>query len=319
MKELNSNNLEGLFQSQLEVWPQARNNYQALANVKRKPLCVNNFEIQVQFNAARIVSSAAKVDDQSIKERRCFLCDQNRPKVQEGLLYKGIGGNEYIVLINPFPIFPKHLTIPDVDHEDQLFSGRVRDMISLSQELSEYVIFYNGPKCGASAPDHMHFQAGNKGFLPIETDLSKLPVRDLFKRDNIRISLLESFVKGAFVFESDSQETISQWVEKFYALLPVPDGESEPMMNVLAWQEQDVYRVVVFVRKRHRPACFFAEGDDNILLSPASVDLGGVFITPLEKDFEKITAADVELILEEVCIDEQEVNRLIETIDKNFK
>lgn len=318
MESLNSNNLDGLFTSQLEIWPQARNNYNALSSVQKKTLTVNGFEVQVHFNAARIVSSIAKVDEKSIKERKCFLCEENRPKIQEGLLYRGESGSEYIALINPFPIFPKHLTISETRHVDQLVLGRIGDMLGLCEELGEYVIFYNGPKCGASAPDHMHFQAGNKGFLPIEYNFNSIQKSKVYKDDKVTISLLDSFVNGAFIFESHSLQELSEYFEKFYKLLPLQQNEQEPMMNIIAWKEDLTYRLIVFVRRKHRPECFFIEGDANILLSPASVDLGGVFITPLEKDFEKITASDLEMIINEVCIANADSRFLKEMINANF-
>ena len=158
---LNSENLAALFKEQLSSWEQARDNYKALENVIVKEVSVGGFPFKVQFNPARIVSSSAKVDKKSIKERKCFLCSENRPQVQRGLdfVYEKERENPYTVLINPFPIFPKHLTIPMVAHKDQLIGGRMGAMLSLAKELQDFTLFYNGPKCGASAPDHFHFQA----------------------------------------------------------------------------------------------------------------------------------------------------------------
>ena len=158
--------VEKLIQEQLIEWPLVSQNFAALGKVQSKDITVGHVEYRAQLNPARIVSSAAKVDTKSIQERKCFLCAQNRPKEQKGVRYK-----QYEILINPFPIFPRHLTIPDINHVDQKISNRIADMLDLARELDDYVIFYNGPKCGASAPDHMHFQAGNKGFMGIETDV----------------------------------------------------------------------------------------------------------------------------------------------------
>jgi len=243
--------------------------------VKIKTLDVNGHLYKVQFNPARIVSSAAKVDPESIRERKCFLCSENRPPEQKGVPFKG----QYTILINPYPIFPRHLTIPSLEHMPQLIAPRFGDMLDLAQELDDYVVLYNGPKSGASAPDHFHFQAGNKGFLPIENDRNWENV--------IRI-------------ESGNKQEMLNRFQQIYESLPLQPDDIEPMLNILTWYERGKWTTSVFPRKKHRPACYFAEGDANLLISPAAVDMGGVFITPLEKDFEKITAENVADILEEV-------------------
>jgi len=269
------NKVNQLFKDQLNEWELAKNNYQALNRVKVKTLVVNGKEYKVQFNPARIVSSAAKVDAQSIQERKCFLCAENRPPEQNGIPFKG----RYTVLVNPYPIFPRHLTIPAIEHTPQRIASRFGDMLDLAQQLDDYVIFYNGPKCGASAPDHFHFQAGNKGFLPIE------------KNRNIH---------NVIIIESDNKEEAVNHFKKIYASLPLVPDDAEPMMNILVWYEAAKWIVCIFPRKKHRPSCYSATGEANLLISPAAVDLGGVFITPLEKDFEKITAENISEILYEI-------------------
>jgi len=243
--------------------------------VKEKTLLVDGREYKVQFNPARIVSSAARIDAQSIRERKCFLCAENRPPEQNGIPFN----ERYTILVNPYPIFPRHLTIPALEHTPQRIASRFGDMLDLAQQLDDSVVFYNGPECGASAPDHFHFQAGNKGFLPIEKN------RNRYNAINI---------------ESDNkEELLDRFRQVYYSMEQKPEN-SEPMMNVLAWYENDRWIVCIFPRKKHRPACYSAEGEANLLISPAAVDLGGVFITPLEKDFLKITAEDIIQILKEV-------------------
>jgi len=264
-----------LFDEQLTNWKLARENYNSLKQVKVKTLFVDGREYKVQFNPARIISSAAKVDAQSIKERKCFLCAENRPPEQNGIPFKG----RYTVLVNPYPIFPRHLTIPAVEHTPQRIDSRFEDMLDLARQLDNYVIFYNGPKCGASAPDHFHFQAGNKGFLPIEKDRGRY---------------------NMICIESDKKAELLDRFRQIYDTMEQKSEDEEPMMNLLVWYEGDKWVVCIFPRKKHRPACYSATGDDNLLISPAAVDLGGVFITPLEKDFEKITAEDIDKILHEI-------------------
>lgn len=313
---LNSENLAALFKEQLSSWEQARDNYKALENVIVKEVSVGGFPFKVQFNPARIVSSSAKVDKKSIKERKCFLCSENRPQVQRGLdfVYEKDRENPYTVLINPFPIFPKHLTIPMVAHKDQLIEGRMGAMLSLAKELQDFTLFYNGPKCGASAPDHFHFQAGNRGFLPMEQQISVLDRESIFKRDHTSVWAVKTVFNGLFAIESKEIDLANQLFEKVFSVLPVKEGEPEPMVNILCWYNNGQYTILLYVRERHRPSHYFASGHSNILLSPASVDLGGVFITPLEKDFNKLNDILIKEILDQICISKEENRQIINKI-----
>jgi len=263
-----------LFEEQLSEWELAKKNYNALEQIKTKTLVADGREYRIQFNPARIASSAAKVDAQSLRERKCFLCSNNLPPEQRGISFK----EKYTILVNPYPIFPRHLTVPAVEHTPQLIASRFGDMLDLAQQLDDYVVFYNGPKCGASAPDHFHFQAGNKGFLPVEKN------RDKYK---------------AISIESDNKEELLEHFQQIYDSLPLRPDDTEPMMNILTWYELHQWMVCIFPRKKHRPSCY-GEGETDLLISPGAVDLGGVFITPLEKDFLKITAEDIANILTEL-------------------
>jgi hypothetical protein len=269
------NKVDQLFEDQLNNWELAKRNYKALEQVQVKTLDVDGRSYRVQFNPVRIASSAAKVDPQSIRERKCFLCSDNRPPEQKGIPF----GEQYTVLVNPYPIFSRHLTVPTVEHTPQRIASRFGDMLDLAQQLDDYVIFYNGPKCGASAPDHFHFQAGSKGFLPIENE-----------RNWENILRIES---------EDRQEMMDRF-QTIYDTLPLQPDDTEPMLNILTGYGNGKWTTRLFPRKKHRPACYFAEDDANRLISPASVDMGGVFIAPLKKDFEKITAKDIAGILDEV-------------------
>ncbi|MHB9055030.1 MAG: DUF4922 domain-containing protein [Paludibacteraceae bacterium] len=287
-----------LLSDQLSVWETARNNYEALKHVKMKELNINGVPFKVQFNPARIVSSGAKVDAKSIQERKCFLCAENRPKEQEGLPF----GEHYTILINPFPIFPKHFTIPANEHVPQQILSRYEDMLALAEYMSDCLIFYNGPKCGASAPDHVHFQAGNKGFLPIEKEWKNHLDETISETENISLFSI-NYGFPAFVIQTNDKHSGTKMFEKIYNNLEIKDEETEPMMNILAWMENKKLVTIIIPRSKHRPDCYFAEGEKNRLISPASVDLGGVFITPKEKDFDKITEKDIAEILSEVCLD----------------
>lgn len=302
--------IHNLLTEQLSSWETARDNYAALSGVQVKELNVNGIPYKVQFNPARIVSSGAKVDAKSIKERKCFLCPANLPTVQKGIPF----GGHYNILVNPFPIFPRHLTIPETEHVDQRIAPRFGDMLELAKALTEYTIFYNGPKCGASAPDHAHFQAGNKGFMPIEKDWHGQIAGKIADYGSAALWYLNDTPRTTLVIESPSKADTAALFDIIYRSLDVKPDETEPMMNVLAQYEADRWTVFIFPRAKHRPACYTAEGEARLLSSPASVDMGGVFITPVEKDFQKITAEDVAQILSEVCLSDEDFRRIRQEI-----
>lgn len=306
--------INSLLTEQLASWETARNNYAALSGVQVKELNVCGIPYKVQFNPARIVSSGAKVDAKSIKERKCFLCPANLPPQQKGIPFEG----HYNILVNPFPIFPRHLTIPETAHVDQRIAVRFGDMLDLARQLTDYTIFYNGPKCGASAPDHAHFQAGNKGFMPIEKDWRSQVAGKVADYGQATLWYLNDAPRTTLVIESSDRKTAQKLFDIVYHSLPVKPGEDEPMMNILALYEEKKWIIFIFPRARHRPACYTARGDANLLSSPASVDLGGVFITPVEKDFLKITAEDVAQILSEVCLAPSEFQQLRQRIKEQI-
>jgi hypothetical protein len=302
---LYSEKVNGLFSSQMREWDQARVNYLQLERVKTRMLDFSGFEILVQFNPERIRSSAANVDAKSIGARTCFLCSKNRPSQQRGLTFK----RSFTVLVNPFPIFTRHLTISSELHTDQRILQNFGSMLSLAEAIPDYVIFYNGPQCGASAPDHLHFQAGNRGFLPIETDFSGGKFTKLISdKPGVKIWNWSGYLRGIVTLRgSESEKLISvfnHFFKKFSAFQP---DKPEPMLNILAYYNPDGWVVHLIPRKLHRPTQFFGEGIDQILLSPASVDLGGVIITPREEDFNKIIASDIADIFNQVCINENEI------------
>lgn len=312
MTRIKSAQADKLIADQIAVWPQAAGNFEALKGVRVKDVDVDGMHVKVQFNPARIVSSSAKVDAKSLKERKCFLCGANRPAVQEGLPWGE--DDRYTVLINPFPIFPRHLTIPDNSHVDQLIVDRAKDMMELALDLDEYTVFYNGPKCGASAPDHMHFQAGNSDFLTIEENLQNADLKTVAVDGESILALVDEQPMRVFVIDTDNPETGARLFRRLYDAMTVPEGEREPMMNILCYATPFGVRMVVIPRKRHRPSFYGTEGDDCMLLSPASVDMGGVFITPLEKDFNRLDADTIKKVFDELCLSKEEIDALAENV-----
>lgn len=310
---VNSIQINEFLEGQLAVWPTAANNFEALKGVKVKDLDVDGMKIKVQFNPARIVSSSAKVDAKSLKERKCFLCAANRPAVQTGIDWGKDG--KYIILINPFPIFPRHLTIPDQRHVDQLIVDRIEDMMDLASELDEYTVFYNGPKCGASAPDHMHFQAGNSDFLTIGETLEGTELKTLAEDGDATLALVDTLPLNLFVIDAADHAAGARLFRRLYDAIPVPEGEKEPMMNILCYSTPAGERLVVIPRKRHRPSFYGTETDEQMLISPASVDMGGVFITPLEKDFNRVDENVIRRIFEELCLSNDEIDEIAARIN----
>jgi len=272
-----SNEVNQLFEEQLKNWELARNNYKALEQVKVKTLYVNGLPYKVQYNPERENRDKAVKIESTHEKKPCFLCSHNLPAVQRGIPFK----ENYIILINPFPIFPQHLTIPELKHTPQLIASRFSDMLDLAQVLDNYTIFYNGPKCGASAPDHFHFQAGNKGFLPIESDNNWHNV--------IRV-------------ESENKQKMLDRFQQIYDSLPLQPNEPEPMLNILTWYKNGQWTTCIFIRKKGRPNCYDKEGDEQLKVNPASVELGGVFITVRLEDFIKITEKNISDILKEICV-----------------
>lgn len=308
-----SNQARVLLKSQLQEWELAEKNYKGLEGVRTKAIQLpGGSKVEVQYNPERMRSSAAKVDAKSIQSRPCFLCNKNRPAEQRGILYD----EKYTILVNPFPIFPEHFTIPCIEHTDQLISGHFEAMLNLAMKLDEFTLFYNGPKCGASVPDHFHFQAGNKGFMPIEADYRKGDfVQLLGEKNGVQVLNWNNYHRAIITLDSISVIGVAEIFNQIYELLAADHhNASEPMMNILAYSEDGRLIVHIFPRILHRPDCYFAEGDKQLLLSPASVDLGGVFITPREEDFNKISKNEIVAILQQVCLDEKSTQKIIGTI-----
>jgi hypothetical protein len=298
--------VSSLFQEQISSWKLARANYEGLKTIRTKTFSFGNFEVIVQFNPARIVSSGAKVDAKTIAERNCFLCAENRPTEQ-----LGVETGNYIILVNPFPIFPQHFTIPRKEHTDQQIKPYFADLLKLAKALDDYIIFYNGPRCGASAPDHMHFQAGTKDFLPLLADYKRLkPTQGelVDESENYQLYTLKDYLRTVYCIESDTIGSAQQIFENLYtgwqestpsSLLFGEEIQKEPMMNIVCSYEDCIWYTFIFPRGNFRPWQYTAEGDRQLLVSPATVEMSGVFITPVESHFERITKEDIESILKQ--------------------
>jgi ATP adenylyltransferase/5',5'''-P-1,P-4-tetraphosphate phosphorylase II len=292
-----------LFHEQVTNWELARNNYAGLKKVRTKSVDFGDFEVKVQFNPARMVSSGAKVDAKTIAERKCFLCAENRPNEQ-----KAVDFGDYEILVNPFPIFPEHFTIPHKNHIAQQIKPYFQDMLALAEVLDDFLIFYNGPQCGASAPDHLHFQAGTKNFLPLVNDYKQLKNTHadlLVTTERAQLYQMKNYLRKVYCIESTDMESAKESFEKLYNHLSLilSKGEgTEPLMNIVCTFDSGKWYTFVLPRKTFRPWQYTAEADQQLLISPATVEMCGIFITPVESHFERITKEDIASIFQQVSL-----------------
>ncbi|MCR4773155.1 MAG: DUF4922 domain-containing protein [Prevotella sp.] len=309
------------FSQQLSAWDDCRQHFADLKNVKTKNLTTTDDSLlKLQFNPARMVSTGAKIDKKSLAKRPCFLCDENRPKEQSSLLFD----DKLKVLVNPYPILPQHFTLPAICHTKQNIGMLYAEMRRVLTEHKSLMAFYNGPKCGASAPDHAHLQMGTSGLLPLQTEWGRLS-RNMEKiasyGENDALYLIKDFVVPVFAIRTQTAEGDSHLfdilyssLEKFYAK---PD--EEPMMNIVAWYRDNDYVCVVIPRMKHRPDCYFKEGKEQILVSPGALDMAGMIITPREKDFNGLSAVEAESILKECGITNEDADKIVALINDEEK
>jgi len=297
-----------LFEDQLSSWPTLGANWEKLGEAQVKEFDFDGYSIRVQCNPKRIVSSAAKVDKASIEKRPCFLCTEHRPPEEKNVWFE----DSYEILCNPFPIFREHFTIARHEHVPQVIEPEFGSFLELSRALPDLALFYNAPNCGASAPDHMHFQAGNRGFMPIEKELSVLKAKYgkvIYEDAQMEVLAVDDGLRRFHVVESANKEHLKQYADYAFQLIRDLQHGEEPMINMLSYYSAG-WQVLLFPRNKHRPWQYFEEGDANILLSPASVDMGGTLITPLEKDFLKITQEDIVDIFYQVSLSAEHFSEL---------
>ncbi|MBK7104685.1 MAG: DUF4922 domain-containing protein [Ignavibacteriae bacterium] len=307
-----SQKVKALLNQQKANWELVKTNFDSLLNVKTKNFAFQNSEIKIQFNPSRITSTSAKVDKKSIEERKCFLCLENLPSEQKGILFK----NDYLILCNPYPIFKRHLTIPNLKHIPQNIENSFIDLLELSQELSEkFFVFYNGPKCGASAPDHLHFQAGLKNEIPIYKNYLNIKHENqniIFQDSYVKVILTDNGIQNFVIIESSDKIKLQKKFSKIYkSAKQILNTNEEPLINVLSFFEENIWKVIVFFREKHRPTQYFDEGEKQLLVSPASVDLGGLIITPREEDFSKIIKDDVKDIFNQVILNRTKLKKIL--------
>lgn len=312
------NQIDKFVKDQLSVWPLAAENYRSLKKAGSKVLSIGGLPVTVQLNPCRRISSEASLDKESINRRPCFLCPENRPAEQTNMEFEGRKGRRYRVTLNPYPIFPSHLVISSFEHTPQSIWHRYQDLLDFVRENNEYLGFYNGPESGASAPDHMHFQACPQGLTPLQNRVDELLAagddKTLDYLTNVkeaRLFHLNEYARGVFVL---CGATAKSTAKLFYRLLdcaPVPDGSSEPKMNIIAWCHEGEYRTAVIFRERHRPHNYSSSGADHLAMSPGCADLAGVYVTTREEDFDKLDAGLLSQVVREIAASEETEKEII--------
>ena len=304
--------LEDFFARQLAQWPDAEARYDALSSVS-----VRTFEngLALQYNPARAVSTAAKVDAASLASRPCFLCPANRPMQQMSLRALG----SLTVLVNPFPILPFHFTIAKNTHTPQRINALFADMLHLSRSWQGMALFYNGAKCGASAPDHAHLQAVRAADVPLLNEQWNAAIEEcmqpVYIAEGSALYRVDDYVVPLFVIVANCVSEAVELMNGLVAALPMVDGEEEPRMNVIcSYSPSQGYVVAVIPRAKHRPACYDADGNAQRIVSPGTLDMAGLLITPRKCDFDDITADEAVALLREVAIDEITADEICENI-----
>ena len=305
-----SSPLQRFFDRQLRLWPEALRRYRDLSDVQTKELHVGQLTLAAQWNPARIRSTGASITKEALDKRPCFLCPENRPKEQ---ISEALFTPNSSLLVNPYPILPMHFTLPTQDHQPQRIRPLYGTMLSLLTKYEELTVLYNGPKCGASAPDHAHLQAGSTGILPLQKEWPRLArsLQPLLQpSDDTLLARIDDYPCPALLIRSKKQKASEQLFERLYDALPLQEDDEEPMMNIVAWRDGDSFLSVVFPRRKHRPDCYYQQGVEQYVISPGAIDMAGLFITPRQEDFLKLNAERAVAILQECAISQEELDRL---------
>lgn len=309
MKELNK-----FIKDQLSVWQLASSNFRALKTAPSREVDVFGLKCRIQYNPRRVISSTADTSPAAIASRKCFLCADNRPKEQFHLGFEGRKGRNYHIQINPYPIFRGHLVIVRDEHIPQEIWHHFPDMLDFAAKYKDYLVFYNGPSSGASAPDHLHFQAIPKHNLSLEDVVDEFldhPGEPLATVKDASLYKFDGYARGVFALKATTSKSLAKL---FYRLLDCTDrgkGEEEPMFNLYAYVKNGEYRTIVVMRSAKRSHHFYSKGADHLTISPGAADIAGLFVAPFREDYDKADTALLEELLSEVCISEDEQNMIV--------
>lgn len=330
--------IEKFAHDQFSVWPELASAFRALKSARTRQLPLGGLNVTLQYNPERIASSVAEVDPESIAKRKCFLCTENRPEIQRFFPFEGRKGRRYEVIMNRYPIFANHLVICSADHTEQSIWHRYVDMLDMAREMDGYIVYYNGPSSGASAPDHMHFQACPKGYLPLERSVDRLlriiaasetesgvpnksercdvpsqiaaDIEYIASVQDAQLFHYKHFTRGVFALRARTSKSMAKMFYRLLDCAPFIGDEKEPRFNVFTYFSEGEYRSFVVLRSKVRSRHFYAEGEDHYVISPGAADVAGFVPVPREEDFERIDKDTLADIISEVSISE-EVERKI--------
>jgi hypothetical protein len=291
--------VEALFKRQVRAWPQLAKGIEGLARAETRSVRIDGFDIFIRHIPHRIGSTTAAVDRESVAHRPCFLCRENLPAEEEGLPF----GTDFMLYCNPFPIVDRHLTIAHRSHTAQRIVSQFGTMLDLAAALPGYFIIYNGPECGASAPDHMHFQAGLRNLLPIEKDTA-----------GVAGPTVPNYARRTLLFRERNRSVLIDRVEAAIDLLARTTGKTgEPLLNIASVHDRDEWTTYLFPRRKHRPDVFHT---GELTVSPAAIDLCGMFVVPVERDFQKITGEAIIAIFREITFPEDQFNEIVARLER---
>lgn len=316
--EMSTERIHKFVGDQLSRWALACDNFRALKNVSLRSLNVGGLDVKLQFNPARMISSAAKLNRADIAKRRCFLCRENRPPEQIMIRFEGRKNKKYHILVNPYPIFPDHLVIASDRHTDQSILHRYVDMLDLARKYDGFTFFYNGPHSGASAPDHHHFQAAPNGLMPLVNDIDSMissedpddTLMEMASAHGASLYHYRKFTRGIYLIRSQTSKSAAKLFYRLLDCADKPQGESEPLFNLFTYWTEGEFRSVVVFRSRHRSHHYFSDGPDHLTMSPGCADMGGVFIVPVEEEFHKLDSELLSEMVAEVSVSEEDQARI---------
>jgi hypothetical protein len=299
-----------LFSQQIFNWQEFAVAHMAMKGAWLREITVGPHTLLVQFNQGRTVSATAALDAGTIRRRPCFLCVYHLPEAQKAVLYR----KTFLILVNPYPIFSPHYTVVHVDHEPQELDRHIGDLLALAHDLGPaFTVFYNGPRCGASAPDHHHFQVCPAGIMPVEKAWEEVERETLIAdREDVSFGVMRLPGRNALFVEGSAPEALEAFLRRLMgAMGEVMGSAEEPMLNLFCTKKEGRWRLLVFPRRKHRPDAYYREGEDSILVTPGAVEMGGLLITIREGDFLKMTPALAEEIYREVSLPPVEVEEIV--------
>ncbi len=302
-----------LLSEQKKTWKDLGKGYESLKRVRERDLSCGGFSVRLQYNPGRIKSSLADVSGKNAAERRCFLCLDRLPERQKGVLYR----TEYLILCNPMPVFPFHFVVSHLDHCPQAIAEHIDLFLRLAADFGpDWTVLYNGPKCGASAPDHLHFHASLSGQMPVEKEIRRENSVILSRQvGGARLYRLGDLGREVILLEGDNPMVVGNLFKMFLSTLKEAlQIDEEPMINIAGFQREGKWHLLVFPRRKHRPEAFFREGQEQVVVSPGVIDMGGLLITSVERDFERLGRVEVEGIYKEVSLDRKTMDRVIATL-----